>query len=255
MTVTKIKMDAGIRSNIDAKRIRSDWKVLRRHYEGARHARALDEGVRQLKKLSMAQAQDVIHKIRISIEPSLNWAMEEKVMKIGLSLPIAGRIGIGNLRFTLRGTRVAMRSLRNRGIRLLIQSTIWLSVAAGSVHWISWTFFNEPFLVSTFANLAKLTQFILLISTTLIVWVLARAKRDDSTATTSPFAPLIRSLPWGIVILGWCHFVVWFLPGLSIEFRGLEGVAQLLLPFFLVSGGLAAWVSGRVFREEGNADD
>ena len=44
------------------------------------------------------------------MESSLNWAMEEKTLKVGLSLPIIGKLGIGNLYFNLSGTRVAMRS-------------------------------------------------------------------------------------------------------------------------------------------------
>ena len=255
MTVTRIKMDAGIRSAIDAERVRSDWQVLCRHYAGARHARILDHGVAQLEKLSPEQAQEVIYMIRRSIEPSLNWAMEEEVVKIGLTLPVIGRIGIGNLRFNLRGTRVAMQSLRGRLIRLAVQGVLWLAVAAGTVHWISWTFFDEPYLASTFGSLAQLTQFILLISTTLVVWALARVHRDDSTARHSRVSRFIRFAAWGVVASGWCYFLVWLLLGSSNEASGLEAAAKLLLPFFLVSGGIAAWVSGWVFRGDGKDDE
>ena len=185
MAVTKIKMDAGVRSTVDAERVRSDWQVLCRHYAGAKHARILDHGVTQLEKLSPEQAEEVIFTIRSSIETSLNWAMEEKVVKIGLALPVVGKIGIGNLRFNLRGTRVAMQSLKGRLLRLAVQVVLWLAVAAGTVHWTSWTFFDEPYLALTFGGLAKITQFILLMSTTLVVWALARVLRDDSTASRS----------------------------------------------------------------------
>ena len=114
MVVTKVRMDAGIRSAVDSERVRSDWQVLCRHYAGAKHARVLDHGVTQLEKLSPDQAGEVIYAIRRSIEPSLNWAMEEKVVKIGLALPVVGKLGIGNLHFNLRGTRVAIQSLRGR---------------------------------------------------------------------------------------------------------------------------------------------
>ena len=45
---------------------------------------------------------------------------------------------------------------------------------------------------------------------------------------------------------------MWLLPGISSEAVGLEVAAKLVLPFFLVSGGIAAWVAGRVFRGEGD---
>lgn len=254
MVVTRVRMDAGIRSAVDPERVRSDWQVLCRHYAGTKHARILDHGVTQLEKLSPEQAEEVIYVIRRSIEPSLNWAMEEKVVKIGLALPVVGKLGIGNLRFNLRGTRVAMQSLRGRLLRLAVQGVLWLAVAAGTVHWMSWTFFDEPYLVSTFGSLAKLTQFILLMSTTLVVWALARAPRDDSTARRSRVSRFVRFAAWGIVAAGWCHFLGWLLLGIPGEASGLEAAAKLLLPFFLVSGGIAAWVSGRVFREDGKED-
>ena len=251
MVVTKIKMDAGVRSAVDAERVRSDWQVLCRHYTGAKHARILDHGVTQLEKLSPEQAEEIIYTIRSSIEPSLNWAMEEKVVKIGLALPIVGHIGLGNLRFSLRGTRVAMQSLRGRLIRLAVQAVLWLAVAAGTVHWTSWTFFDEPHLASTFGSLAKLTQFTLLLSTTLVVWALARVRRDDSTARHGPISKGVRFAAWTIVLAGWCHFLGWLLLGTSSEASLLEAPAKLLLPFFLVSGGIAAWDSGRVFKGDG----
>ena len=91
-------MDAGIQSAIDPERVRADWQVLCRHYAAGKHARILDTGVTQLAKLSSEQAHEVIYTIRRSIEPSLNWAMEEKVVKISLGLPFMGKLGIGNLR-------------------------------------------------------------------------------------------------------------------------------------------------------------
>ena len=254
MVVTRVRMDAGIRSAVDPERVRSDWQVLCRHYAGAKHARILDHGVTQLEKLSPEQGEEVIYAVRRTIEPSLNWAMEEKVVKIGLALPVVGKLGIGNLRFNLRGTRVAMRSLRGRLLRLAVQGVLWLAVAAGTVHWMSWTFFDEPYLASTFDGWAQLTQFILLMSTTLVVWALARAPRDDSTARRSRVLRFVPFAAWGIVAAGWCHFLGWLLLGIPGEASGLEAAEKLLLPFFLVSGGIAASVSGRVFREDGKDD-
>ena len=254
MTVTRIKMDAGIRSAIDAERVRSDWQVLCRHYAGGQHARILDHGVTQLAKLSSEQAQEVIYAIRRSIEPSLNWALEEKVIAVSLGLPFVGKLGIGKLRFNLRGTRVAMRSLGGRLVRLGVQGILWLAVAAGTLHWMSWTFFDEPYIASTFDSLAKLTQLILLMSSTLVVSALA-ARRDDPTARRGRLFRFMRIAVWGIVAAGWCHFLIWFLLGISGEASGLEPAAKLLLPFFLVSGGIAAWVFGRLFLGDGKGDE
>ena len=248
MAVTKIKMDAGIRSAVDAETVRSDWQALCRHYAGAKHAPVLDNGVTQLEKLSPEQAEELIYTIRRSIEPSLNWAMEEQVVKIDLALPVVGRIGIGNLRFNLRGTRVAMRSLRGRLTRLAVQAFLWLAVTAGTVHWTSWTFFDEPYLASNFDGLAKLTQFTLLLSTTLVVWALSRVRRHASMARHGPISKVVRFAVWAIVLAGWLHFLAWFLLGISSEASGLEAPSKLLLPFFLVSGGIAAWLSGRIFK-------
>lgn len=248
MVVTKIKMDAGIRSAVDAETVRSDWQTLCRHYAGSKHAPILDNGVTQLEKLSPEQAAEIIYALRRSIEPDLNWAMEEQVVKIGIALPVVGKIGIGNLRFTLRGTRVAMRSLRARLIRLAAQAVLWLAVAAGTVHWTSWTFFDEPYLATAFGGLAKLTLFTLLTSTTLLVWVLARAQRDGSTAWRGPIPRIVRLIVWAIVLAGWLYFLGWLALGTTSAASGLEAPAKLLMPFFLVSGGIAAWVSGRVFR-------
>lgn len=252
MTVTKIKMDAGVRSAINAESVRSDWQTLCRHYAGAKHAPVLDNGVTQLEKLSPEQAEEIIYTIRRSIEPDLNWAMEEQVVKIGLSLPVVGKIGIGNLRFNLRGTRVAMRSLRGRLIRLAVQGVLWLAVIAGTAHWTSWTFFDEPYLVSTFSSLAKLTQFTLLLSTTFVVWAFARVRRRDSMARHGPISKVMRFAAWAFVLAGWLHFFGWLLLGISSQASGLEAPAKLLLPFFLVSGAIAAWVSGRIFKEDDN---
>ena len=255
MTVTRIKMDAGIRSTIDPECVCTDWQALCRHYAGTKYANILDHGVSQLEKLNSEQAREIIFAIRRSMESSLNWAMEEKAVKIGLSLPIVGKLGIGNLYFNLRGTRVAMRSLAGRCIRLVVQGALWLSVLAGAIHWIVWTFFQEPYLALTYSSLAKLTQFLLVTSATLVVWALARAKRDDATIGHGRMFSAARFFAWAIVIAGWSHFLAWLLFGISIEAGGVEPVTKLLLPFFIVCGAIAAWISGRVFRGDGVDDE
>lgn len=250
MTVTRCKMDAGIWSSIDAETLRSDWQVLCRHYAGAKHAKILDHGILQLEKLSPSQADEIIYTIRHSLEPSLNWAMEDKEVTIGFSLPVIGRLGIGNLRFNLRGSRVAIQSFGGRLIRLVVQVILWLVVTAGTIHWISWTFFDEPFLATTFNGLAKLAQFILLLATTLVVWVLAKVRQDDSDVQHGVFYRVASFAAWAIVAVGWCQFLIWLLLGISSEESSMEAGVKLLLPFFLVAGSIAAWISGRVFRQE-----
>ena len=190
------------------------------------------------------------------MEPNLNWAMEEKVVKIGLALPVVGKLGIGNLLLSTCAVLASpLRSLGGRMLRLAVQGALWLAVASGTVHWMSWTFFQEPYLASTFGSLAKLTQFLLLMSTTLVVWALARVRRDDSAVRHGRISRVVRLAAWGIVIAGWCHFLFSLLLGISSEAGGLEAATKLLLPFFLVSGGIAAWVSGRVFRGDGKDDE
>ena len=256
MTVTKAKMDAGTQRSIDAERLHSDWQALCRHYAGSKHATVLDNGVTQIEKLSPEEAQKVIHAIRDTIEPTLNWAMEEEVVTIGLNLPLVGKIGIGKLNFNLRGTRVAMQTLRGRLIRSVVQGVLWLAVMIGATHWISWTFFDEPYLASEFVSIAKLTQFILLLSTTFVVWTLTRNPGDNSAARYGRLLGSIRRMAvWVIVAAGWCHLLVWLLFDTPSEVAGLEVAAKLLLPFFLASASIAAWVSGRIFRTDGKDDE
>lgn len=253
MIVTKVKMDAGIRSTIDTTLIRSDWQVLCRHYAGSKYARILDHGVTQLEKLSPEQAEDVIYTIRRSIEPGLNWAMEEKTLKIGLALPVVGKLGIGNLHFNLRGTRAAIQSLRGRLLRLAVQVVLWSAVAVGTVHWTSWTFFDEPYLASTFDSMAKFVQFILLGSATLVLWALARVRHKDSTPRRSRISRFLRFTAWCVVAAAWCQFLGWLFLGISAEAIWLEAPAKLLFPFFLTLSGIAAWISGHVFAGDGSS--
>ena len=146
MTVTKIRMAVGSRRSINKAQLHSDWLTLCRHYAGGRHETILDDGVTQLEKLPPEEAQETIHSIRQAIEPDLNWAMEQKVVKIGFDVPLVGKIGIGKFSLNLSGTRAAMLTLRGRLIRLLVQSVLWISVVLGTLHWLVWILFNELFL-------------------------------------------------------------------------------------------------------------
>ena len=78
MTISKNKMVAEDLDSIDPQRILSDWRVLARHYDGSLQATLLSGGIAQLERLSSEQIQPIIHEMRITIEPTINWAMEEK---------------------------------------------------------------------------------------------------------------------------------------------------------------------------------
>ena len=82
ITVTKSKMVSGDLSSIDTQRLLSDWQVLSRHYAGAKHQDVLDAGIIQLRKLDLDDAQRVIHEIRCAVEPTVNWAIEEKTTRL-----------------------------------------------------------------------------------------------------------------------------------------------------------------------------
>ena len=137
-----------------------------------------------------------------------------------------------------------------------VQAILWMSVILGTAHWLMWTFFNEPYIASNFESVAKLTHFILLLSTTVIVCILFRiSSKVEREQFSRLLRPVARLTAWGVVLAGWCHLITWILFGLPSEAAGLEVATKLLLPFFLVAGCMVAWVSGRIFRGDSNDDE
>lgn len=253
LTITKQKMIAGEITDVDKERLMSDWKVLARHYKGAKHQKILEAGVNQLRKLTPEETRHVIHEIRCAIEPTVNWAMEVKEVNLNLDIPILGKIGLGKFHLFLKGPRVAVRKFQGRVVRLVTEYSLWLAVVLGMVHWIAWTIFNESFLVQNFEGMAKILWLILLIPTTLLVWALWREGGPGFLSEANKLARFaIRLGVWFLVVAGWSFCVVWLFFGLPGDFPFLVPLAKLALPFFLVFGSLAAWLLARTSKPDSN---
>ena len=175
MVVTENKMNTGVRSDIDKDRLIAYWRVLANHYRGAKHQEIFEKGIRQLEKLTSEEAKNVIHEIRRIITPTLNREMERKEIKIGLNLPIIGKIGLGKFEWRMQGPRVSIRKFQRRLLRFICQGLLWSSVLFGTVHWVMWTMFNSPYLVHEFEGMAKVVQFVLLFPASVIMlWMYGR---------------------------------------------------------------------------------
>ena len=254
MTITKQKMIAGEIADVDKERLVSAWAILACHYKGAKHQKILEEGVNQLRKLTPEEAHLVIHEIRCAIEPMVNWAMEVKEVNLNLDIPILGKIGLGRFYLNLKGARVAIRKFQGSAVRLVTEYSLWLAVVLGMVHWIAWTIFNESFLVQNFEGIAKIVWPILLVPTTLLVWVLWRNGGPEFLRDANELARFaIRLGVWLLVVSGWCSWIVWLSFGLPGDFPILVPLAKMALPFFLVFGSLAAWLLKR--KSEDNSND
>ena len=255
MTMTKVKMIAGQLSAVNPNTLITDWRVLSRHYAGGKHQKVLDDGAEALGKLELDEAQRVIHEIRCAIEPHVNRAMEEKTIRVGFNIPIIGPIAFARFHLNIRGPRVAVHKFQGRVIRLLIQYSLWLSVVLGTAHWISWTIFDVRYLVVNFEGWAKLAQFLLLISTTVIVWAIFRGQTKRFSEQRRYFSfKMLRLAAWLIVTAGWCYWLVWLTFGIPSGNLGVEAAAKLALPFFVVCGSVGAWLSGHLFKG-GETDD
>ena len=128
IAVTKSKMDIGRRSDLEQNQLVAYWRVLGGHYEGSRQGKAFVTGVEHLERLTPEEATDVVYEIRRMVKPELDREMEEKELKLHLGIPLLGKIGLGKFRWTARGPRVAIRKLRTRLLRRLIEGIIWASV-------------------------------------------------------------------------------------------------------------------------------
>ena len=251
MTITQAKMIAGDPSSIDPERLLTDWKVLARHYAGAKHEKFLQNGLTQLEKLTPEQIRPVIHEIRCAIEPTLNWAMEETSMKFGVEIPYLKRTGLGQLRLRFDAPRLTIRRFQGRMIRFILQCGLFLAVAFGTLHWITWTVFNEPLLAVRFDGTAKLAEFLLLACTSLLVWVLCRFRIRDALVHPLRLPRVaVKAAGWLAIAAGWCHFVLWFLFGQPAKVPGLDEAIKLLLPLYLVAGSFVVWLVGSIFREK-----
>ena len=240
--VTKIKMDIGQRSDFDKGQLVAYWRVLGDHYEGSRAGKAFVKGVEHLEKLSSEEATDVVYEIRRMVKPELDREMEETELKLHLDLPLLGKFGVGKFRWTARGPLVAIRKFRIRMLRWLFEGVIWASVLLGAVHWLTWTIFDQPYLAQSFVGIAKVVQFVLLALTTTLVlglW-LANSRSWPRTA--------ILCGGWSVLAIGWVSWLMWVVFGRTIDGVIVEGVKQIGLLVFVLSGGFACWVVQRILN-------
>ena len=170
-------------------------------------------------------------------------------IRIPLRIPFLGNISLVNCELNIRGTPIAI----GKFFRLLAQSFLWIAVAFGTAHWVSWTIFDQSYLVDKFEEVAKLTQLLLLFSTTVIVWALTRRDEDNIRSGWPRF--LRRMAAWVTVTAGWCYWAAWLIMEIPSGIPGLEEAVKLSLPFFLVCGSFGAWISGSVFQERQEEQD
>ena len=178
MLVTKQEMVAGLLQIEDRDTLVSDWGVFARHYAGTKYQKVFEAGVQNIQMLSPSESQEVIREIRCAVEPFVNEAMREKRIRIGFKLPFFGEFG--KFYINLRGSVTAIRKFQGRMVRRIVQTILWMAVVVGTAHWISWTIFDQSYLVASFEGLAKITHFLLLVSTTAAVWVFARLAKNSS---------------------------------------------------------------------------
>ena len=242
IAVTKSRMDVGVRSDVDKSQLVACWRVLGNHYEGSRAGEALVCGVEHLERLPSKEASDVVYEIRCMVKPVLDKEMEEEELELKFDIPLLGKIGLGKFRWAARGPRVAIRKLRVRLLRYLIEGVLWTSVLLGAVHWFAWMIFDQPYLSQQFDGIAKAVQFILLALTTLnvLVFGIAISRRGPRVA-----------IRWGgsaIIVTGWGYWLMWVLLDQSIDGVVVEGLAQIGVLVFVLSGGIACWIVRLMLR-------
>ena len=235
IAVTKSKMEIALRSDFDKGQLVACWRVLSDHYEGSKAGKAFVKGVEHLEKLSSEEATDVVYEIRRMVKPELDREMEETELKLHLDLPLLGKIGFGKFRLTARGPRVAIRKFRIRLLRWLFEGVIWTSVLLGAVHWLTWMIFDRPYLAQPFMGIAKVVQFVLLALTTTLVWGLSKANSRSWPRTA------ILCGGWSVLAIGWGYWLMWVVVGRTIDGVIVEGVKQIGLLVFVLSGGIACW--------------
>ena len=130
---------------------------------------------------------------------------------------------------------------------MLIQGSLWLSVGFWAIHWASWTLFDAPYLADNHDRLANVTRFLLLGSTTFVVWVLLRTYRRRRGAIWI-LGVALASGAWLIVGAGWVHWVAALMFEIPSGIPVLDTIHKVALLLFLATGSLAAWLSGRIFR-------
>ena len=242
IAVTKSKMDIGQRSDFDKGQLVAYWRVPSDHYEGSRAGKAFVKGVEHLEKLSSEEVTDVVYEIRRMVKPELDREMEETELKLHFDLPLLGKIGFGKFKWTARGPLVAIRKFRMRLLRRLFEGVIWSSVLLGTVHWLTWMIFDWPYLAESFVGIAKVVQFVLLALTTTLVWGLWLVNSRSWSRTAILYGG------WSVLAIGWVYWLMWVVFGRMIDGVIVEGVKQIGLLVFVLSGGITCWIVRRILE-------
>lgn len=248
MAIENRSMVVGDSSSIVKDQLIRDWRALTRHYARTKYEAVFDNGVDQLSKLTEEEARQVILQIRQFVEPLVDQEMGHTESSIKLEIPLWSPIKFRFLGW-LKGPRAGLRRFQGHVIRVLIQGSLWLSVGFWAIHWASWTLFDAPYLADNYKQLADITRFLLLGSSTLMVWVLLRgAKRKPRHGAKRILEGVLASAAWLIIGAGWVHWTASLMFEIPRAVPVLDSIDKLVLLFFLLFGSLGAWVSGRVFR-------
>ena len=249
-TVTRRPMIVGGISDVDKDILMSRWSLLSEHYRGARHEQCLKTGVELLDDLTSEEARLVIREIRSYLAPTINWALEATVIQPSVKIP-GGRIVFDA--FRVKGTRVALWKFRSRIFRFAAEYILWFVAVSGMAHWILWVMFDETYLLRSAEGVGKTVQFVLLCSTTFLVWAFHKSRISRPAGDKTKLSGRLIALGvWALVAAGWSYWVLWVLfdaPDALLAIRPFAKMGQLL---FLACGGGAAWLVSRTLRHGGN---
>lgn len=246
-TITKQPMISGQVTDIDKNAVISRWKCLAEHYRGSKHEQHLRDGVEQLEGLNPDVAVQMIHHIRRQLAPAINWSMERTVIQPSVKVPW-GRFVLDG--FQVRGTRVALWKWRSQVVRLAARAVLWSAAISGSVHWILWVMFEQPYLLQQFPGVAKAVQFILIGCTTLFAWAFTRSRSARPRAGRSRLVGAGVAIGcWGLLAAAWVHWILWVVFRVPDLLVPVEPFAKMGQALFLMAALAAAFVLSKRLQE------
>ena len=247
MSITKKPMNVDSMTGIDQDHFVLYWNILAHHYRGGKYQRIFENGVEQIKLISREETAPVIQQLQYAIEPILNDEMSQKTLSFGLNIPLLGKIGLGNLRFSATGPRVAVRKFQLRALRLLAKWCIWAATVLGAIHWVVWTIFNSSFLAYQFEPVTSVVLLVLLFCGTIIAWLCLKTEGLVVSRINSKIGVVsFKVFGWSVVGVGWLYWILWTLYDLPGKIEMLVPVVKLVLPFYIISGVFVGWIIGRI---------
>lgn len=136
------------------------------------------------------------------------------------------------------------RSKQTRMYLKLLRYSLWFAVFFWTAHWVSWTIFNQPYVVDELNIIAKITFPLLLVCATFCVWLISRIFKPSQTKPAKSFLrKILVSLSWLIVILGWGYWLIWVFHDIQSDPPAVIAIKKLVLLFILVFGGLGAYAT------------